>query len=233
MTTRCGISIIIPVLNEALGLASLTESLAGYCQQGLDIVIVDGGSTDSTLASLDVFQKKYPQSVQILAAQKGRALQMNKGAHVANGDVLLFLHADTVLPPNVAQVIHLALRHKLWGRFDIRLSGSQGFFRVIEFCINVRSRLTGIATGDQAIFVKKTFFEAQDRFAQIPIMEDVDWCKRACKISQPVCLKEKVISSSRRWEQYGMIKTIFLMWKLRFLFGLGMAPRKLVQRYRY
>lgn len=221
------ISIIIPVLNEEQSLSEALSRLQSIRQSGHELIIVDGGSHDHSLA---IAQDKADS---VIVSSAGRALQMNVGAAVATGDIYLFLHADTELPEITARLISsLRQRKNLWGRFDIRLSASKTIFRLIEYLVNLRSRLTSIATGDQAIFVERELFNKVGGFPEIALMEDVAFCKLLKKISRPVCLKQKVITSSRRWEQNGVVKTVLLMWKLRLYYFFGVSPEKLSQLYR-
>lgn len=191
--------------------------------------MVDGGSDDQTLPLSESFADHAIQST------PGRARQMNHGAALANNEILLFLHADTRLPDDASQQIDAALNRtmKVWGRFDVRLTGQHFMFRVIEWMINRRSCLTGVATGDQAIFVRRGVFEIFGGYAEIPLMEDVEFTKSLRTISRPCCIKSAVVTSSRRWEKNGIVKTIWLMWRLRFLYFIGVDPRRLAASYRY
>jgi len=221
------LSIIIPTLNEAENIVSLLKALQYLRKINHEIILVDAGSTDKTIE----LAKKWVDFIEL--SKKGRAIQQNSGAKVANGDVLLFLHADTHLPETFLNEI-LVLKKSTnfnWGRFDVQLSGKQLGFRVIEFMMNFRSRLTGIATGDQAIFVKKEMFEQINGFSNLSLMEDIDLSSRLNKISKPYCSKLKVITSSRRWEQNGLINTIILMWWYRLQFFFGVDSHKIEQKY--
>jgi len=222
------ISIIIPVLNEAEVLATHLKKLQSVRAQGHEIIVVDGGSEDESRCLAG------PQVDQLLMSKRGRALQMNKGAEVASGDVFLFLHIDTFLPDDgvTAIINNINLDQDIWGRFDVRLSGSRKFFRAIETMMNWRSRISGIATGDQAIFITRHLFQRIHGFADIPLMEDVEICRRLKKIHPPVCLSQRVITSSRRWELGGVFKTIWLMWRLRLAYWLGVDPATLARQYR-
>lgn len=221
------ISVIIPVLNEEQNLSKALSRLQSFRQSGHEVIIVDGGSYDNSLAIA------HENADLVIVSTAGRALQMNNGAAIATGDVCLFLHADTKLPENTAQLISsLRQRNNLWGRFDIRLSGNNNIFRLIEYLVNLRSRLTSIATGDQAIFVERELFNKVGEFPEIALMEDVALSKLLKKFSRPVCLKQKVITSSRRWENNGVVKTVLLMWKLRLYYFFGVSPEKLSQLYR-
>ncbi len=222
------ISIIIPVLDEAEALASNLQKLQIAREQGHEIIVVDGGSKDESQRLAE------PQVDQLVISKRGRALQMNKGAKVATGDVLLFLHADTVLPDDgIAAIMNTVnLGQDTWGRFDVCLSGNRVFFRVIGTMMNWRSRISGIATGDQALFITRHLFQHIQGFASIPLMEDIEICRRLKKTHSPICLSQKVMTSSRRWELNGVFKTIILMWHLRLAYWLGVDPATLVRQYR-
>ena len=220
-------SIIIPVLNEADGIAEFLQHLQTFRKAGHEIVVVDGGSTDSTP------QLAKPYADKLVQTSSGRARQMNAGVHVADGEVLVFVHADTFLPGSAMQDIKQGLEKskKVWGRFAVRLSGHQFLFRIIELMMNMRSCLTGVATGDQVIFIKRDVFSEAGYFDDMPLMEDVAMSKKLKGISRPCCLSSKVCTSSRRWEQHGIIRTVFLMWILRLRYWLGTSPDILVQHY--
>ncbi|MCF6212088.1 MAG: TIGR04283 family arsenosugar biosynthesis glycosyltransferase [Gammaproteobacteria bacterium] len=220
------ISIIIPVLNEAPSIAVCLGRLQPYRAQGHEIIVVDGGSHDDTA------EIARPLADEVLASPAGRAVQMNHGARAAQGDVLLFLHADTQLPDAACDVICAALQTAArWGRFDVRLSGSAPSFRLIEFMMNLRSRMTRIATGDQAMFVTKDLFHTAGGFDDIPLMEDIALSRCLKKKAHAACLHERVVTSSRRWEENGIFRTILLMWRLRFSYWLGADPVRLVRQY--
>lgn len=220
------LSVVIPCLNEAAAIIDTLDTLRPLCEAGHEVIVVDAG-TDGT-ADLAA-----PRADRVLRAPPGRAVQMNRGATAATGDVLLFLHADTRLPPSAAGAIAagLARRHRNWGRFDVRLSGPQPFLRLVETLMNWRSRLTGIATGDQAIFVDHETFLAVGGYPEIPLMEDIALSKALKRHGPPVCLRERVTTSSRRWERNGMVRTVLLMWWLRLRYFLGADPAKLARRY--
>lgn len=222
------ISIIVPVLNEAAVLADSLKKLRTVCGQKHEIIVVDGGSEDETAVIAE------PLANQFLVSTPGRAVQMNTGAEVAAGDILLFLHIDTVLPEEGIEAILNRVKpgEEAWGRFDVRLSGDKPFFRVIEFMMNWRSRLTGIATGDQAIFITRNLFQRIQGFSEIPLMEDVEICHRLKKDRPPICLSKCVTTSSRRWEMGGTFTTIWLMWRLRLAYWLGVDPASLARQYR-
>jgi rSAM/selenodomain-associated transferase 2/rSAM/selenodomain-associated transferase 1 len=223
------ISIIIPVLNECAALEANLPLLQSWRQRGHELVVVDGGSTDQSLSICSGLVDH------VLSAPAGRASQMNAGASVAGGDVLLFLHIDTMLPAILPQHLLNSLVDsggKRWGRFDVRLSSRKFVFRVIETMMNLRSRVTGIATGDQAIFVERSLFEQLGGYPPIPLMEDVQLCKTLKHTAgRPVCMPERVQSSSRRWEKHGVVKTILLMWWLRLAYFLGARPEDLHAQY--
>ena len=221
------LSIIIPVLNEEITLSNISSHLQSITNQGHEVVVVDGGSTDNTLVVA------YEVTDTVIVCSPGRAVQMNNGAAVASGDVFLFLHADTFLPDNIVQIISdLSEKENVWGRFDVRLSSHKIVYRLIERLINFRSCVTSIATGDQAMFIEKNLFNRIGGFPEIALMEDVEISRRLKKISTPVCVKQKVTTSSRRWETKGVITTVFMMWKLRLYYFFGVSPDKLNQLYR-
>lgn len=220
------VAIIIPVLNEALAIRSTLEPVQGLRARGYRLVVVDGGSADGTPELCQGLVDEVRQS------RPGRASQMNTGARGQDVDVLLFLHADTRLPADAdLQLMRFYNSMCDWGRFDVRLSGSNGWFRMIERMMNWRSRITGIATGDQALFVRRVVFEAQGGFANIPLMEDVEFSARLRQRSRPFCISSPVLTSSRRWEEQGTWKTILLMWRLRLDYWRGVPPTDLVKRY--
>jgi len=219
------ISIIIPVLNEEQSVKSLLQQLQAYRQQGHEVIVVDGGSDDGT-----VFVSK-PLADKVITSGSGRAKQMNKGVEESVNEVLWFLHADTSIPKNAIETIQELLSKNDWGRFNIKLSGSHFLFRIIENMINIRSCLSGIATGDQGIFVKKKTFKSINGYSEITLMEDVALSKKLKTISAPICVKEVLTTSSRRWEKNGIIKTILLMWYLRFLYWIGVSPSSLAKLY--
>jgi len=222
------LSIIIPALNEENSIVKTLKQLQPLRDEGHEVIVVDGGSDDQT------WQLSEPLVDHAIQSHPGRARQMNRGAALASNEILLFLHADTRLPDDATQQIDAALNctMKVWGRFDVRLTGQPFMFRVIERMINQRSCITGIATGDQAIFVRRAVFELFGGYAEIPLMEDVELTKSLRSISWPCCIKSAVVTSSRRWEKNGIVKTIWLMWRLRFLYFIGVDPRKLAASYR-
>ncbi len=219
-------SLIIPTINEADNIQACLSALQSL-RRDCELIVVDGGSKDNTV----VLAKGLAD--QILNSPQGRAKQMNVGAQHAHGDILLFLHADTFLPGNALALIDRNIDStRQWGRFDIQLEGRYVMLKVIAQLMNWRSRLTGIATGDQVIFVTKEAFAAAGQFPDIALMEDIALCSKLLKLTPPVCLKAKVRSSGRRWEAFGIYKTILLMWSLRLRYWLGTDPRHLSALYR-
>jgi len=221
------ISIIIPVLDEDENLSQALQVLQPFRRAGHEVVVVDGGSTDS---SLMIAQEAADVAI---VSKPGRAIQMNSGAAVANGDLYLFLHVDTKLPGNALQLLsEININGCFWGRFDVRLSSHRIVYRLIERLMNLRSRFTSIATGDQAIFIERKLFQKIGGFPEIELMEDIAVSRLLKKQLRPVCLKAKVITSSRRWETYGIVATVLLMWKLRLYYFFGVSPERLSQLYR-
>ena len=188
--------------------------------RGHEVIVVDGGSADGTA------ELAAPLSDRLLKSEKGRARQMNAGARAASGDALLFLHADTRLPPQADRLVGAALERASWGRFDVRIEGRHPLLPVVAAAMNLRSRLSGIATGDQAIFVRREVFGG---FPEIPLMEDIAFS--AAMKERPACLRDKVVTSGRRWERGGVLRTVLLMWRLRFLYALGVPPTRLARDY--
>jgi rSAM/selenodomain-associated transferase 2 len=223
------LSIVIPALNEADGIVEVLRPLQRLRGRGCEVVVVDGGSADATA------ERAAPLADRVLAAERGRARQMNAGAAAASGGVLLFLHADTRLPADADRRVLEGLRRtgRVWGRFDVRLTGRHPVLRAVEHGISWRSRLTGVATGDQAIFVARDAFERVGGFPPLPLMEDIA-LSRMLKRShgRPLCLAEPVVTSSRRWEEHGVYRTILLMWTLRARYYLGADPVELARAYR-
>ncbi len=221
------ISIIIPVLEEREALCRHLPWLQPLRGEEHELILVDGGSTDGGPAEVEELVD------QSLSAPPGRARQMNAGAEAARGDILLFLHIDTLLPDNAGERIQQVLQpgEAVWGRFDVKLSGEEPAFRRIESWINRRSRWSGVATGDQAIFVSREAFHQVGGFPDIPLMEDVALSKALRRIARPVCLDERVVTSSRRWERNGIVRTVLLMWWLRLLYTMGVSPHRLHRMY--
>jgi len=221
------ISIIIPCYNESKNIIKTLMPLQTMRDHGHEVILCDGGSSDDTT------ELSLPYVDVLISSDRGRAQQMNTGALHANGDVFWFLHADTIAPENADQFINQVIKynHCIWGRFNVRLSGKKTIFRTIELLMNLRSCLTGIATGDQGIFVLRSYFKELNGYKSIPLMEDIELSTRLKKIRKPACIKQKIVTSSRRWEKHGILKTVFLMWKLRLAYYLGVAPEKLASQY--
>lgn len=222
-------SIVVPVYNEAGILTGLLEQLAAAGAR--EIIIVDGGSTDGTWERL---AKARAPSFRLLRSGTGRAVQMNSGALHASGDVLLFLHADTGLPAGALEYVSQGLNRcpdRRWGRFDVRFDRTDPLLRVVAFAMNLRSAWSSICTGDQALFVYRDDFLRLGGFAPVPLMEDVEISRRLKRRSRPLRIREPVTTASRRWARQGIIRTIVLMWRLRWLYWWGVPTSKLSKRY--
>jgi rSAM/selenodomain-associated transferase 2 len=221
------LSILIPVLNEEAQLASLLPLLQPARKAGHQVLICDGGSDDASLARAEPWVDK------VISAGRGRARQMNEAAHHATGDVLVFLHADTRPPERFAEIILDAVGSSTdaWGRFDVRMDSERRVLRLVAGMMNLRSRWTGIATGDQALFVTRRLFARIDGFPKIPLMEDIAISKRLKEHSRPLCLRATVTTSARRWERDGAYTTIVNMWWLRLAYWMGADPADLAARY--
>ena len=239
------VSIIIPVLNEAATIVSNLEALNALLAKRqtsaanllaevvvvAEIIVVDGGSTDTTI------EQARPFASQLIEAPRGRARQMNAGAKTSTGEYLLFLHADTRLPADFLSVVtswqdpSTEPFSAIWGFFRVKLSGAAWPLRVVEVMMNWRSRLSGIGTGDQCLFVRREVFERVGGFKDIPLMEDVELCQRLKTLAAPRCETSKVETSSRKWEREGIVKTVLLMWRLRLAYFFGVAPEKLARKY--
>ena len=222
MPTR--LSVIIPVLNEAARVAATLAALAPLRAQGAELIVVDGGSSDGTPALCAGLVDA------VLASPPGRATQMNAGARTASGSILLFLHADTTLPADALALITQA--GAPWGRFDVTIAGRSVLLPLVAALMNLRSRLTGIATGDQALFVRRDVFDAVGGFPEQPLMEDIELSKRLRRRGRPACLRARVTTSGRRWDSRGAWRTIVLMWRLRLLYWLGVPAERLAATYR-
>lgn len=219
------ISIVIPILNEAAQLAGKLQALQVW-REVCQLIVVDGGSRDTSM------RIAAPLADKVLNSSKGRAKQMNAGAAQADAGILLFLHADTQLPETAIELIRQAVADGYqWGRFDVGFDDPKPIFKLIAFMMNWRSRLTGIATGDQALFVTRQAFERIGGFPDIALMEDIAISKALKKLGKPCCLNAKVTISARRWLRYGIARTILLMWRLRLAYFFGADPRDLARRY--
>ena len=224
------ISVIIPTFNEEQSLPRTLACLSA--SDPAEIIIVDGGSTDGTLALAQEFCS-HTATARVIAAPRGRASQMNEGAKASQGEVLLFLHADTQLPPQTERIVGLALTSPsvVGGRFDVRFDSASPWSQVISSFMNRRSRLTRIATGDQALFVRREVFEMLGGFSEIPLMEDIEFSRRLQQAGRIMALRDTVVTSFRRWDTQGPMKTILLMWTLRFLYWAGVDPHQLARVY--
>ena len=231
------VSVIIPILNEANNLPALLKHILILNPTPQQVILVDGGSTDSSIKTVQAFINNLPFNIsltikwQVIESVAGRAVQMNTGAAVATGDILLFLHADTQLPNDAIKKITQAIKQADWGRFDVCLDSRNPMLGIVSQMMNSRSRLTGIATGDQAIFIKKSLFEQIKGYPEQPLMEDIELCKSLKGIAKPACLRSKVITSARRWQQHGTWRTILLMWQLRFDYWRGVSTDSIRERY--
>lgn len=224
------LSIVIPALNEAAGIEPTLQALQPLRLRGVELVLADGGSSDATPTLAQ------PWVNAVVDAPRGRALQMNAGAARARADVLLFLHADTRLPPLadvlVLQAVQRSDKGACWGRFDVRIEGRAWMLRVVAALMNLRSRASGIATGDQAIFITREAFERVGGFPEQALMEDIEISRRLKRLGRPACLRARVCTSGRRWEQRGVWRTIVLMWRLRWRYWRGESPARLAEAYR-
>jgi len=221
------LSVIVPCLNEAEDIGKTLAALAPLRARGAQVIVADGGSSDDTVA------RAAPLADTVIVAPRGRAAQMNAGAARARGEILLFLHADTFLPDAADTLIVEGLKRSRrgWGRFDVTIDARHPLLRAVEALMNLRSRLTGIATGDQGIFVTRSLFIAAGGYPEIALMEDIALCRRLKRFGPPLCLKQRVVTSARRWEKRGVVRTILLMWGLRLAYRLGADPGKLALRY--
>jgi rSAM/selenodomain-associated transferase 2 len=223
------LSIIVPVLDEEARIGEALEALAPFQARGAEVIVADGGSRDRTV------EIARPLADRVIASLRGRGTQMNAGAAAANGDVLLFLHADSMLPPEADVLVLEGLRstERQWGRFDVRIEGRSSLLAMISAFMNWRSRVTGIATGDQAIFVTRAAFATAGCFPDIPLMEDIALSKRLKRVNRPLCLTARTTVSGRRFDERGAVRMILLMWRLRLEYWLGVSPATLALRYGY
>lgn len=222
------LTVILPVLNEAACIQATLGTLQAMRGRGVEVIVCDGGSDDGTA------QLASPWADRVLSAPKGRARQMNAGAAIAGSPVLLFLHADTRLPDHADDLVLTGLEAsgRVWGRFDVRIAGKPGLLRMVAFFMNLRSRWSGIATGDQAMFVRREAFETVGGFPDQPLMEDIELSKRLRRLGPPLCLRQQAVTSGRRWEDRGVWRTIRLMWRLRWLYWRGVPAEQLAEEYR-
>jgi rSAM/selenodomain-associated transferase 2 len=223
------LSIIMPVLEEADSIGDALTALTPLRARGVEMIVVDGGSRDGTV------ERARDLADAVIVAPRGRAAQMNAGAAQACGEVLMFLHADTILPADADRLVldGLARSGRIWGRFDVRIAGTHPMLRLVGAMMTLRSRLTGIATGDQAMFVRRDAFAAAGGFPDIPLMEDIALSRALRQAGRPLCLAARVTTSGRRWERHGMLRTVALMWRLRLAYYLGADPARLARRYGY
>ena len=219
------ISVIVPVLNEEKSIAATLQALAHL--QPHETIVVDGGSQDRTA------EIAAECGVKVIPSERGRARQMNRGARQASGEVLLFLHADTRLPPTAFSDIAGAMGDPRYvgGRFDVELDGKHWLLPLVGRLISYRSRLSKVATGDQALFVRRAVFQRMGGFADIPLMEDIAFCRRLKGLGEVNCLRSRVVTSARRWEVDGVWRTIFRMWTLKLLYLSGVSPARLKKFY--
>lgn len=221
------LSIIIPALDEAEHIVATLDSLQPLRRRGVEIIVADGGSSDNT-ANL-----ARERADQVLTVPAGRARQMNAGAAAARGEILCFVHADSRLPEGADGLIvdGLSRSRRSWGRFDVSIAGTHPMLRVIAQLMNWRSRLTGIATGDQGLFLTRSLFEAAGRFPEIALMEDIALTRQLKRYSPPLCIAHRLTTSGRRWEKHGVWRTMLLMWRLRLAYFFGADPDRLARQY--
>jgi rSAM/selenodomain-associated transferase 2 len=222
------LGVVLPTLDEAAGIDTTLRALAPLRQRGAFVVVADGGSRDDTVA------RAMPHADRVISAPRGRSRQMNAGAAAADGAAhLLFLHADTQLPPNADALVRDALARRAWGRFDVRIDGRSPWLPVVAALMNLRSRVSGIATGDQAIFMTRAAFHAVGGFPDQPLMEDIEISRRLKRhVGRPACLCARVVTSGRRWDERGAWRTIVLMWRLRWAYWRGASAETIAARYR-
>jgi rSAM/selenodomain-associated transferase 2 len=220
------ITVVVPTLNEAQFIVGCLDALAPLRARGHEVIVVDGGSDDGSV------RLAQDRADRVLAAPRGRASQLNAGARAARGEALVFLHADTRLPPDADRLVLEALAGRGWGRFDVKIDGRGALFALVGAMMSLRSRLTGVATGDQGIFVRRSVFDALGGYPEIPLMEDIELSRRLRRGGPPACLRARVLTSARRWQAHGVLRTIVLMWRLRLAYALGADPARLAQRYR-
>jgi rSAM/selenodomain-associated transferase 2 len=221
------LSIIVPVLNEGPGVAACLAALAPFRARGVEIIVADGGSSDNSR------ELARPYCDNVVDAPRGRAFQMNAGFDASSAKVVLFLHADSRLPEHADELIldGIESTHRRWGRFDVRIEGSHPLLPTVAWFMNRRSRLTGIATGDQGLFASRSAFEEAGKYPGILLMEDVALCKSLKRHGPPLCLRDRILTSGRRWEKHGALRTILLMWRLRLAYFFGADPNRLAETY--
>jgi rSAM/selenodomain-associated transferase 2 len=219
------LTIVVPTLNEAALIVDALEALAPLRARGAEVIVVDGRSSDGTA------RLAQPLADRVIAAPRGRGAPLNGGAAFGAGDAFVFLHADTTLPDNADRLIDMALARRAWGRFDLRIAGRHPLLAVIARLINWRSRATGIASGDQAIFVTREAFFSVGGYPDLPLMEDIALSQKLKRLCRPFCIGTPVVTSGRRWEYHGIFRTVVLMWRLRLAYYFGIAPARLALRY--
>ncbi|MGR8935719.1 MAG: TIGR04283 family arsenosugar biosynthesis glycosyltransferase [Gammaproteobacteria bacterium] len=225
MSSQPQLSIVIPALNEAAAIGPCLQALQRY-RNRCEIIVADGGSDDASVVLA------VPLADKIVHAPRGRARQMNAGAVEAQAELLLFLHADTLLPDDALTLMQQGIaKGSHWGRFDVRLDGKHPLLKIVARLMNMRSRITGIATGDQGMFMTRQAFRSVGGFPEIALMEDIAVSKRLKKLGKPYCIAQKIVTSARRWEQHGVLQTVLLMWRLRWHYFFGADPEVLAQRY--
>ena len=233
MTAPPTLGIVVPVLNDFEALARLMSQLHPLLERGARLVVVDGGSRTEELHRCQSLT--HAAGGIWLSAPRGRARQMNAGAAalLAGAEVtaLWFLHAYSGLPTSADQFIHQALEHHAWGRFNVRIQGQSRWLPIVAQMMNWRSRFSGIATGDQGLFMRRTTFEDLGGFAPIALMEDIEICRRLKRFGPPACLRERLTTSGRRWDEHGALHTIALMWVMRWRYWWGASPDALRRRY--
>jgi rSAM/selenodomain-associated transferase 2 len=227
MSSETGrLTIIIPALDEAAIIAAALQALAPLRARGAEVIVVDGGSSDATIALA------RPLADRVIVGPHNRGAAMNAGASLGSGDAFVFLHADTRLPKDADRLIAAALSYRrCWGRFDLRIAGRHPLLALVAWMINWRSRLTGIASGDQAIFVSRKAFWSLGGFPDLPLMEDIALARKLKRLSRPICIAQPAVTSGRRWDQRGLCRTIVLMWRLRLAYYLGVQPARLALSY--
>jgi rSAM/selenodomain-associated transferase 2 len=221
------LSVIIPALNEAVAITTTLQALQPLRARGHEIILVDGGSNDLTV------DLGRPLADRVIQTGAGRATQMRAGAALAAGSVLWFLHADTTAPENADRLIMQALQRKRagWGRFDVQLSKTRPLLRCVGWMMNQRSRLSGIVTGDQGLFVTRDLYDAVGGFPEIALMEDIALSRALRRHGHPVVIQQRLVSSPRRWLAHGVLRTILRMWMLRLGYFLGVKPERLATYY--
>jgi rSAM/selenodomain-associated transferase 2 len=220
------LSVIVPMLNEA-GAIGATLAAIRVGAPDAEIVVVDGGSADGSV------EIARPRCEVVIIGERGRAQQMNAGAARSSGEAMVFVHADTIVPESFARDIETALADPsvVGGRFDIRLDDDHPLCVLIGALISLRSRISRTATGDQAIFVRRTTFDALGGFPDLPICEDLDFARRLKRAGRVACLRTKVITSARRWRRGGILRTSIRMWTIRLLYLAGVSPSRLSRMY--